>query len=60
MAKRKTPAPRTIDMSSEAIDLRLRELGQLYELGLELRSARWVGTLEEVQGSGHEQEETSE
>lgn len=52
--------PKTVDMSSEAIDQRLRELGQLYELGMELRSARRVGTLEEVQGSGHEQEETSE
>lgn len=31
-----------IDMSPEAIDRRLREVGQLYRLGRELASARWV------------------
>jgi hypothetical protein len=42
------PAARAVDMSPEAIDRRLRELGQLYELGLEIRGARWLGTVEEI------------
>ena len=41
-------ATRAVDMSSEAIDRRLRELSQLYELGLEIRGAHWLGTLEEI------------
>ena len=42
------PAARAVDMSPEAIDRRLRELSQLYELGLEIRGARWIGTVEEI------------
>ncbi len=30
------------DMSSAGIDLRLRELAQLYSLGLSLTKGRWV------------------
>jgi len=41
-------AMKAVDMSSEAIDRRLRELGQLYELGMQIRGARWLGTLEEI------------
>jgi len=37
--------PARIDMSDEAIDRRLQELGQLYELGMQLVSARWIGRL---------------
>jgi hypothetical protein len=40
--------PPEVDMSEEAIDRRLRELGQLYRLGMELRGARWLGTVEEL------------
>ena len=36
-------------MSPEAIDRRLRELGQLYELGIEIQTARWLGTLKELE-----------
>lgn len=32
-----------IDMSPAAIDRRLRELGQLYELGMSLQKARRIG-----------------
>jgi hypothetical protein len=32
-----------VDMSPEAIDRRLRELGQLYELGISLQKAKKVG-----------------
>jgi hypothetical protein len=32
-------------MSDEAIDRRFRELGQLYDLGMQLKSARWIGKL---------------
>lgn len=51
MKKTRTPARRTVDMSPEAIDQRLRELGQLYELGVEIRSAQWLGTLKELEES---------
>jgi hypothetical protein len=36
-------APRPVDMSPEAIDLRLRELAALRDLGLSLRRGRWLG-----------------
>ena len=35
----------TVDMSSEAIDRRMRELGQLYRLGIEVAKARPLGRL---------------
>jgi hypothetical protein len=35
-----------VDMSPEAIDRRLRELGQLYELGMSLQKARRIGKVE--------------
>lgn len=31
------------DMSPEAIDRRLRELGQLYKLGMSIRQAKYLG-----------------
>lgn len=34
-----------IDMSPEAIDLRLRKLGQLYKLGMSLRGAQLLGQI---------------
>mgnify|MGYP001461179078 CR=1 FL=1 len=43
--------PARIDMSDEAIDRRLQELGQLYELGMQLVSARWIGRLPERKGA---------
>lgn len=46
-----SPKPPT-DMSPEAIDRRLRELSELYALGREIRSARWLGTLEELAERG--------
>jgi hypothetical protein len=42
-------SPIDVDMSPEAIDQRLRELGQLYRLGMSLRKARLLGPLQEVQ-----------
>ena len=35
------------DMSPAAIDRRLRELGQLFKLGIALREARWLGGLKD-------------
>jgi len=32
-----------VDMSPEAIDRRLRELGQLYKLGMAIRQAKYLG-----------------
>lgn len=32
-----------VDMSPEAIDGRLRELGQLYKLGIAIQSAKRIG-----------------
>ena len=34
-----------VDMSPEAIDQRLRELGQLYELGKTFRDVRYIGPI---------------
>ena len=34
---------RRVDMSSEAIDRRLRELAQLYKMGMSIRRARRIG-----------------
>jgi hypothetical protein len=39
-------APR-VDMSPAAIDRRLRELGQLYELGMSLQRAKRIGKVGE-------------
>ena len=38
----------TVDMSPEAVEQRLRDLSDLYELGMALRNARYLGTVEEV------------
>ncbi len=35
--------PPKVDMSPEAIGRRLRELGQLYRLGMSLRKAKRIG-----------------
>lgn len=32
-----------VDMSPEAIDRRLRDLAQIYKLGMSLRGAKWLG-----------------
>ena len=44
--------PRDVDMSPEAIDRRLRDVGQLYQLGLSLREAKYLGTVEELRDQG--------
>ncbi len=36
-----------IDMSPEAIDRRLRELGQLYKLGMEIQKAKHIGKVKD-------------
>ena len=38
--------PRHPDMSPAAIDQRLRELAQIYKLGMSLRDAQWLGPVE--------------
>ena len=40
-----------VDMSPEAIDQRLWDLGQLYELGVALREAKRIGPLKEVRAA---------
>lgn len=37
------PDPKHPDMSPEAIDRRLRDLAQIYKLGMSLRDAKWLG-----------------
>ena len=37
-----THDPKNPDMSPEAIDERLREVGRLYKLGMALRNPTWV------------------
>lgn len=43
MTKLNPEHPPKVDMSPQAIDRRLRELGQLYELGMSLQKARRIG-----------------
>ncbi len=33
------------DMSSEAVDQRLRDLAQIYKLGMSLKGAQWLGPI---------------
>lgn len=42
---------KVVDMSPEAIEQRLRDLGQLYELGVALRTARKIGTIKNTRES---------
>ena len=51
MKKSRADRRKTVDLSPEAIDRRLRELGQLYELGMQISRARWLGKLEDVEPS---------
>jgi hypothetical protein len=39
------PNYKNADMSPEAIDRRLRELSQIYKLGMSLRNAKWLGPI---------------
>ena len=39
-----------VDMSPEAIDRRIRELAQLWRLGMSLRTGRWVDGVREGEG----------
>ena len=44
MAPEEKPPPTSrVDMSPEAIDQRLRDLGQLYKLGMSLRDSKPLG-----------------
>ena len=46
--KANSDRPPKVDMSPEAIDRRLRELGQLYELGMSLQKAKKIGKVGET------------
>jgi len=37
------PDPKHPDMSPEAVERRLRDLSQIYKLGMSLRGAKWLG-----------------
>jgi hypothetical protein len=37
-----------VDMSSEALDRRLRSLAGIYKLGISLKGAKWVGKVEDL------------
>ena len=50
--KAEADAQREVDMSPAAIDRRLRDLQQLYKLGMSLKSARRVGKASELESSG--------
>lgn len=49
--------PRNVDMSSEAIDLRLREVSDLHDLCMSLKSAKRLGTVAEVRERDRLEEE---
>jgi hypothetical protein len=43
MTNQNSDQPSRVDMSPEGIDRRLRELGQLYKLGMSLQKAKKIG-----------------
>lgn len=56
-----TPSdPKHPDMSPEAIDRRLRELSQIYKLGMSLRGAKWLGPVNALPEGGESQLEAGE
>ena len=44
------PPTAPVDMSAGAIDRRLRDLGQLYKLGMSLRDVQLVGRAADIRG----------
>lgn len=50
-------APRSVDMSPEAIHQRLRDVASLYYLGVTLKSAKRLGTVAEVRERDRLEEE---
>ncbi|MEK6261353.1 MAG: hypothetical protein AABP62_22360 [Planctomycetota bacterium] len=51
------PDPKHPDMSPEAIDQRLRDLGQIYKLAMSLRDAKCLGPVSERAQRGEPVEE---
>ena len=51
-----THDPKNPDMSPEAIDERLREVGRLYKLGMALRNPTWVwrGNITEAEAAARQ------
>ena len=45
------------DMSSEAIDRRLKDLAQLYKLGMAIRKAKRIGKFKNIQKQENEVKE---
>ncbi len=43
MEEKKPPPTPVVDMSPEAVAQRLRDLAQLYKLGMKLKHFRWLG-----------------
>lgn len=52
MKSEKTRRTRRVDMSPEAIDRRMRDLAQLYKLGIAIQEARRLGRVEDLQVAG--------
>jgi hypothetical protein len=50
---------RFIDMSPEALDQRLRDLAQLYKLGMALKDARRIGKVEQLRQAESESSRSS-
>ncbi len=50
-------APRSVDMSPEAIHQRLRDVASMYYLGMTLKSAKRLGTVAEVRERDRLEEE---
>lgn len=40
--------PENVDMSPEAIEKRLRDVAQLYKLGMEIERAKYLGKVSEI------------
>lgn len=54
METREGAASSGVDMSSDAIDRRLRELSTLFDLARTMRGARWLGSVDDLRAAERE------
>ena len=47
-----------VDMSPEAVDQRLRDVAQLYKLGVSLRDAELLGPVEDMRRGQHPEDQS--
>lgn len=51
--QRTASIPSKVDMSPQAVDQRLRDVAQLYRLGVSLQNAKVLGSVEDMRRGSH-------